>query len=77
MQRGAKRFSPDVSVLLNRNQERQHGGRVHGTMDLAVEVISRNTRAYDVEAKLPAYREAGVPEIWLADQERHQFEVRP
>ena len=75
MQLGVKRFSPDVSVLLNRNRERQQGGRVHGPMDLVVEVISRSTRVYDRETKLPAYREAGVPEIWLVDAERHQFEV--
>ena len=75
MQLGVKRFSPDVSVLLSRNQERQQGGRVYGPMDLVVEVISRNTRTYDFQTKLPVYREARVPEIWLVDAERRQFEA--
>ena len=75
MQLGAKRLSPDVSVLLTRNRERQQGGRVYGPMDLVVEVISRSTRTYDLQTKLPLYREARVPEIWLVDAERRQFEA--
>ena len=75
MQLGVKRFSPDVSVLLTRNQERRQGGRVYGPMDVVVEVISPNTRTYDHQTKVPAYREARVPEIWLVDAERRQFEA--
>lgn len=75
MQLGAKRLSPDVSVLLTQNRERQREGRVYGPMDLVVEVISRSTRTYDFQTKLPVYREARVPEIWLVDAERRQFEA--
>jgi Uma2 family endonuclease len=75
MQLGVKRLSPDVSVLLTQNRQREQGGRVHGPMDLVVEVISRSTRTYDLQTKLPLYREARVPEIWLVDAERRQFEV--
>ncbi len=46
-----------------------------GPVDLAVEVISANTRTYDFETKVPAYREGRVGEIWLIDAERRQFVV--
>jgi Uma2 family endonuclease len=75
MQIAERRFSPDVSVLLNANEHLVSGGRVLGPMDLVVEVISNSTRGYDHEQKLPAYREAHVGEIWLVDEERRQFEA--
>ena len=75
MQLGARRFSPDVSVLLDESRSRERGGRVVGPMDLVVEVISRSTRSYDLQTKLPAYREGRVHEIWFVDAERHQFDV--
>ena len=75
MQRGQRRFSPDVSVLLAASYDRIRGPRVIGPMDLAVEVISTSTRAWDFETKVPAYREGRVGEIWLIDAERRQFTV--
>lgn len=41
---------------------------------LAVEV-SLSSLAFDKERKLPAYAEAGVPELWIVDVERGQTEV--
>jgi Uma2 family endonuclease len=75
MQLGQRRFSPDVSVLLAPNYGRIRDKRVAGPMDLAVEIISASTRAYDFETKVPAYREGRVGEIWLIDAERRQFAV--
>lgn len=75
MQLGQRRFSPDVSVLLAGNYGRIRGPRVVGPMDLAVEIISTSTRAWDFETKVPAYREGRVGEIWLIDAERRQFTV--
>jgi Uma2 family endonuclease len=75
MQLGERRFSPDVSVLLNVHAERIQGERVRGPMDLVVEVVSRSTRDYDFRTKLPAYREGHVGEIWLVDPDRRLFEV--
>jgi Uma2 family endonuclease len=73
MQLGQRRFSPDVSALLAVHDARISNQRVIGPMDLAVEVISSSTRAYDLDEKLPAYREGQVGEIWLIDSERRQF----
>jgi len=75
MQLGERRFSPDISVLLAQNYDRIRDERVIGPMDLAVEIISRSTRAYDFGRKLAAYREGRVGEIWLIDRERRQFVV--
>lgn len=75
MQLGERRFSPGVSVLKNEHAGRVKAGRVHGPMDLAVEIFSTGTRDYDQRTKLPAYREGRVGEIWLIDAERHQFEA--
>lgn len=75
MQLGQRRFSPDVSVLLDAHADRVSQGRVIGPMDLVVEVLSKSTRDYDYRTKLPAYREGQVGEIWLIDDERRQFDV--
>jgi len=75
MQLGQSRFSPDVSVLLASSHGRIRDERVIGPMDLAVEVISPSTRAYDFGRKLAAYREGRVGEIWLIDRDRRQFAV--
>jgi Uma2 family endonuclease len=37
------------------------------TPDMVVEVLSPSNRDYDLEDKRPAYREAGVKEIWFVD----------
>lgn len=75
MQLGERRFSPDISVLLDCNAGRIAGKRVVGPMDLVVEVISESTRRYDHQTKVPAYREGCVAEIWLIDEQQRQFEV--
>jgi Uma2 family endonuclease len=48
---------------------------VAGAPDLAVEVLSQSTAAYDRATKLPLYAEAGVPEIWLIDPQVKTVEV--
>lgn len=68
-------FCPDVSVLLNHRLDAVRDGRIHGPVDLAVEVISRSTRDYDRGPKLAAYCEGRVPEIWLIDPATKSFEA--
>jgi Uma2 family endonuclease len=76
-QLGRRRACPDVSFLTTAHAARRKRGRIMGAMDLVVEVLSTSTRAYDLEVKLPAYRQALVPEIWYIDREerRCRFEV--
>jgi Uma2 family endonuclease len=84
MQLGERRFCPDVSVLLHAHADRIREERVHGPMDregdgsLTVRTpvpISTSTRDYDFRTKAPAYREGGIPEIWLVDPDRREFHV--
>ncbi|NOS99736.1 MAG: Uma2 family endonuclease [Phycisphaerales bacterium] len=74
MQLGLRRFSPDVSYLSTAGEVRVRGGRLHGPMDLVVEIHSSSTRAYDRGDKLRAYQEGRVPEIWLIDADEKRFE---
>ena len=58
---------PDVSFI---RQDRLPGGRlpkgwVKFSPDLAVEVVSPNDLAEELEEKLADYRKAGVPLIWV------------
>lgn len=75
MQLGERRFSPDVSFLSAASEKRVRGGRVHGPMDLVVEVLSSSTRAYDRGEKLTAYQQGNVPEIWLIDPDERRFDA--
>ena len=56
--------TPDVSVLA-----RELAGQelYFGPPALVVEVLSRSTRAYDLETKRRKYAELGVPSYWLVD----------
>lgn len=45
------------------------------TPGLVIEVLSPSNRDYDLEDKRPAYREAGVREIWLVDPAKQQVLV--
>ncbi len=58
---------PDASFI---RRERQPGGPArtgHGRIapDLAVEVVSPNDAAYEVEEKVQEWLAAGVPQVWV------------
>lgn len=65
---------PDILFLL-----REHADRIHeqywGVPDLAVEVVSPNTRKTDREDKFLEYAQAGIQEYWLVDPEAEAIEV--
>ncbi|MGC1276294.1 MAG: Uma2 family endonuclease [Planctomycetaceae bacterium] len=68
---------PDISFL--RAERRPAGPLRHGhtpdAPDLAVEVVSPNDVAYDLEEKLADYRSAGVPLIWVVFPNRRTVHV--
>src|SRR5262245_30592562 len=43
--------------------------------DLVYEVLSPSNRDVDLELKWPAYRRAGVPEIWIIDPDKEEVIV--
>lgn len=64
-----ERWSPEPDLLVVRD-ERRHlltPQRLEGPADFVVEIASEGDPAFDAREKLPRYREAGIPEIWLVD----------
>jgi Uma2 family endonuclease len=66
---------PDLVYLRAGNQPRPGDRNFQGVPDLAVEVLSPATRRLDRSVKLAAYREAGVPEVWLVDPAARMVQV--
>jgi len=62
---------PDLAVLLTEHLDRydEEKGDIIGVPDLIAEVLSPTTAAYDRVEKLAEYHRAGVPWVWLIDQE--------
>jgi Uma2 family endonuclease len=64
-----ERWSPEPDLLVVRD-DRRHlltPQRLEGPADWVVEIASEGDPGFDVREKLPRYREAGIPEIWLVD----------
>ena len=57
---------PDVAYLASA-RALLAGGYVRGARDLAVEVVTPGSRAFDTEAKFNAYGKSGVREAWFVD----------
>lgn len=66
---------PDVVFIRREQQPRSGDLRFDGVPDLAVEVLSRGNWRLDRNTKLPAYRDARVPETWLVDPIARTVEV--
>jgi Uma2 family endonuclease len=58
---------PDILFLREENRPRWEDKSFQGVPDLVVEVLSPGTRSYDRKVQFPAYRDAGVPELWFVD----------
>ena len=58
---------PDLMVVLDAKRHLLGQQRLEGPADLVVEIASSSDPAIDLRRKLPRYREAGVPEMWLID----------
>jgi len=71
-----RRFAPDVFFLEKlRIPDLVGEKQVEGAPDLVLEVLSPSNREYDLEEKRPAYREAGIREIWFIDPEEQEITV--
>ena len=58
---------PDLVFFRKGNAPRRGDPKFQGVPDLVAEVLSPSTRWLDTQVKLPACRDAGVPEVWHAD----------
>ena len=62
-------WSPEPDLMVVREERKALLGehRLEGPADLAVEIVSENDSHLIYKEKLPRYREAGIPEIWIVD----------
>jgi Uma2 family endonuclease len=65
---------PDVLFVATANQDRLKDTHLEGPADLAVEVISPDSRSRDRGDKFDEYEQGGVLEYWLLDPERRRAE---
>jgi Uma2 family endonuclease len=68
---------PDVAYVCPERVALVEEGCMRGEPDIAVEVVSRESRHRDYDLKRRLYEEAGVPEYWIIDpiQQRVEFLV--
>jgi Uma2 family endonuclease len=64
---GAVTYGVDLAVLLAENVERLADGRIHGSPDLILEVLSDSSVDRDRVEKFDAYRRYEVPWYWIGD----------
>ncbi len=71
----SRKFEPDILFLKAENLKRLGEAQIEGPADVVMEIISENTRDYDLREKRRVYQESGIPEIWFIDEERRRIEV--
>lgn len=64
-----ERWSPEPDLLVVRDDRRHllKSQRLEGPADWVIEIASEGDPQYDRREKLPRYRQARIPEIWLVD----------
>ncbi|MGV3622614.1 MAG: Uma2 family endonuclease [Archangium sp.] len=68
-------FMPDVQLYHPKNRTRRAPqGVTSGAPDIAVEVLSEGSAAYDRNAKLLGYASVGVQEYWIVSPEEGSVE---
>src|SRR5437764_8839874 len=68
-------YQPDLVVVLNTHLDKVAEKKIIGAPDLAVEVASPSTAAYDRLTKYDVYARAGVTEYWIVKPTRSTVEV--
>jgi Uma2 family endonuclease len=62
-----RKFEPDIMYVSQRTAASLDEDRLRGPADLAIEIASPSTRAYDQGEKRDCYRVGGVREYWMVD----------
>ncbi|MGH8909698.1 MAG: Uma2 family endonuclease [Egibacteraceae bacterium] len=66
---------PDLLVVTDAHLDRITRQRLEGPADLVIEIASDGDPCFDEREKLPRYRAAGIPEIWLASPQTRSIRV--
>ena len=64
---------PDISVICDEKKRGKEGCR--GAPDLVVEILSPSNTAVEMQRKFNVYKEAGVKEYWVLDDENKELTV--
>jgi Uma2 family endonuclease len=64
---------PDILVVLNSRRHLMKPGRLEGSADMVIEIASESDPGLDYREKLPRYRQAEIPEIWIVDPFRREI----
>jgi Uma2 family endonuclease len=65
---------PDVGYVTPRRAHLVRDNEIDGAPDIAVEIVSRDSRQRDYGEKLELYQEAGVSEYWIVDPLQHRVQ---
>ena len=70
-------WSPEPDLMVIRSERVPLIGkqRLEGPADLVVEIVSEGKRHLIFREKLPRYREAAIPEVWVVDPYRSEILV--
>ena len=63
---------PDIAVVLKERLHLVRRGHIDGPCDLALEIVSPDSVERDYIDKRVIYREAGVSEYWIVDEEEEK-----
>jgi Uma2 family endonuclease len=66
---------PDLLVVTRAHEQRITPQRLEGPADLVIEIASDGDPALDERDKLPRYRAASIPEIWLVSPQTSSVRV--
>lgn len=70
---GEDAFMPDLYILTEASAMRQKDYYLDGPPDLAIEISTPSTQAFDYGTRLQCYARAGLAEVWMLDIAERRF----
>lgn len=70
---GEDAFMPDLYILTEASAIRQKDYYLDGPPDLAIEISTPSTRAFDYGIRLQRYARSGLAEVWMLDIDERRF----
>jgi Uma2 family endonuclease len=66
---------PDLLIVLTANLGRIKPTYLDGAADIAIEIVSPESRARDLDTKFKEYAAAGIPEYWIFDPDTESADI--
>ena len=67
-------FQPDIVFILKENLSIVKGGKVIGSPDMVIEILSKGSKEFDLGKKKAAYEKNGVKEYFAVDQKTKEVQ---